>query len=71
VDLNKLYFDHQLLLMKVRQAPTWHKQSQHFARALHLAASIGRVQRDLGATAASGWETASVAGDATCSRAAS
>jgi hypothetical protein len=59
VDLNKLYYDHQVLLMKVCQAPTWHGRSQHVARASHLAGCIGRVQRGLGAAAATAWEAAS------------
>ena len=62
MDLNKLYYDHQVLLMKVCQAPTWHRRSQHIARASHLAGCIGRVQRGLGAAAAGAWEAASATG---------
>lgn len=62
MDLNKLYFDHQLLLMKVQRAPSWHSRTQHFVSASHVAARIGRVQRTLGAKAAGAWEVASAIG---------
>ena len=65
MDLNRLYFDHQLLLMQVQRASSWHRRSQHFVSASHVAARIGRVQRALGARAAAAWEAASVVGSGT------
>ena len=62
MDLNQLYFDHQMLLMKAQAAPTWQRRCQHAVSASHVAVRIGRAQRELGAGGATGWEAAAQAG---------
>jgi hypothetical protein len=57
MDLNRLYSDHQLLLMRADHALNDGAQRVHAAAASHLARQIGHVQRALGAAAAPTWET--------------
>ena len=57
MDLNRLYSDHQILLMAVDRAPSAGSRRVHSVAASQLAGCIGRKQRALGATAASAWET--------------
>jgi hypothetical protein len=57
MDLNRLYSDHQVLLVAAARAPTEGLRRVHSVAASHLAERIGRLQRGVGATAASGWET--------------
>ena len=57
MDLNRLYSDHQILLMQADRAPSEGLRRMHSVAASHLAGRIGCMQRTLGATAASAWET--------------
>lgn len=57
MDLNKLYFDHQLLLLRgLRSLPSRKRD----AAARLLAGQIGTFQRALGAAGANRWETAAL-----------
>jgi hypothetical protein len=56
VDLNQLYFDHQLLLMKARQALSAEVRQVHEFGASLVAGRIGGMQRPLGAACAPAWE---------------
>jgi hypothetical protein len=56
VDLNRLYFDHQLSLMAASRAATCDTRRRHAARASSIAGEIGSAQRALGAAAAASWE---------------
>ncbi len=56
MDLNQLYFDHQLLLMKAAGAASDSVRHEHEAVASRVAGRIGRTQRALGAPAAPVWE---------------
>ena len=53
MDLNRLYFDHQLLLMKAARTP-W--SDARAIDASHLAGRIGCILRANGAAAAPAWE---------------
>jgi len=57
MDLNRLYSDHQILLIEAARAPSEGVRRVHAAAATHIAERIGGVQRALGAAAASSWET--------------
>jgi hypothetical protein len=57
VDLNRLYFDHQCLLMEADRAPSEGFRRAHVAAASHVAEQIGCWQRALGAAAAPAWES--------------
>jgi hypothetical protein len=57
MDLNRLYSEHQILLIEAARAPSEALHRMHAHAAKHLAEKIGRVQRALGAAAAPGWET--------------
>ncbi len=63
MDLNQLYFDHQLLLIRARLAASFGIRDAHEAKASQIALRIGRMQRRLGAAAAQTWERLSVTGD--------
>ena len=56
MDLNQLYFDHQLLLIRAKGAASCVVRHEHEAGASRIARRIGRMQRRLGAAAASKWE---------------
>ena len=56
MDLNRLYFDHQLSLMRASRSPTCDDRRTHASRALRIAGRIGSAQRALGAAAALSWE---------------
>lgn len=60
MDLNQLYFDHQVLQMRADHAPARHVQREHRFGAAVIAGRIGRRQRTLGATAARSWEVLAV-----------
>lgn len=60
MDLNKLYFDHQLLLIRADGSASRNRRAECEIGASRVAARIGCVQRGLGAGAASGWETLAV-----------
>ena len=57
MDFNRLYSDHQILLMHADRAATPALRYVHAVAATHLAGRIGKLQRTLGASAAPGWET--------------
>ena len=57
MDLNQLYSDHQLLLMRMDRAPTRALRHLQEVAASHLAGRIGGLQRALGAAAAPSWES--------------
>ena len=68
MDLNQLYFDHQLLLIRAERAASCGARHEHELSASRIAGRIGCAQRALGAAAAPNWESqAAVEG---CSRAA-
>ncbi len=56
VDLNRLYFDHQLLLMKARDARSSVRRLEFQIEASDVAGRISRSQRRLGAAAAPQWQ---------------
>ena len=56
MDLNKLYFDHQLLVMKAKQALSAELRRTHEAATSLVAGRISHVQRALGAACAPAWE---------------
>lgn len=55
MDLNRLYFDHQLLLMLLAGEPCQERRELHRHCAALIAGRIGCMQVALGARAASGW----------------
>jgi hypothetical protein len=55
VDFNRLYFDHQLLLMKAQQSDSSVRRQALQVKASDVAARITRSQRCLGAAAAPSW----------------
>lgn len=57
MDLNRLYFDHQMLLLRARIAGAGQARQAHETAARRLAGRIGSFQRRSGAAAALGWET--------------
>ena len=60
MDLNKLYFDHQIALMRAGSAgPGELRRDRQFDASL-IAGRIGCMQRSLGAGAARGWESLAV-----------
>lgn len=56
MDLNQLYFDHQLLLIRAGDSVSHTNRHQCETGASQVAARIGCVQRELGAGAAVAWE---------------
>ena len=59
VDFNRLYSDHQILLMQAERAPSEASRHvhEHEVAASHVAGRIGCMQRALGANAASAWDS--------------
>lgn len=55
MDLNDLYFRHQLSVMRARSASDEHARGTHQGHADELAQRIGTWQRRAGAGAASMW----------------
>lgn len=55
MDLNQLYFDHQILLMRAEGAPTPERYLARQREAALVASRIRNVQRSLGAAAAQAW----------------
>lgn len=55
MDLNRLYFDHQLLLMEAERANSPELRQRHHNGAALIAGRIGCMQRALGANAAPAW----------------
>ncbi|MGX7896632.1 hypothetical protein [Tsuneonella sp. HG222] len=56
MDFNRLYSDHQKLLMEVARASSVAVRNRHEDAATSVADRIGTMQRELGADAAPGWE---------------
>lgn len=56
MDLNQLYFDHQILLMKARRAPPRGRRRGFETEASDIAGRITRSQHSLGASAAPQWQ---------------
>ena len=57
MDFNRLYSDHQSLLIEAARAPTGGLRHAHELAASHIAGRIGCMQRALGAAGASAWES--------------
>jgi cytosine/adenosine deaminase-related metal-dependent hydrolase len=55
MDLNQLYSDHQVLLMRARTAGHGERRRVHETNARQIAAQIGCIQHRSGATAARAW----------------
>jgi hypothetical protein len=51
VDLNRLYFRHQILQMRAQHSPRPEQRTRDARRAAAVAARIGSIQRALGAPA--------------------
>lgn len=62
MDLNHLYFQHQLSLMRAASAPDCQARAGHHAEAHGLASRISRFQQGSKAGAAASWGTLSPAG---------
>jgi hypothetical protein len=56
VDLNRLYFDHQLLLIKAQHTRSSVRRLEFRIEASDVAGRISRSQRCLGAAAATQWQ---------------
>jgi hypothetical protein len=56
MDLNHLYFRHQLLLMQASGASNERTSLKHEEKAARIARSIGAFQASAGATAATSWQ---------------
>ena len=63
MDLNQLYFDHQLLLMRAARAPTNDVRRVHELAAVKVARHVRTMQRTLGASAAGTWDALAAAND--------
>jgi hypothetical protein len=59
MDLNRLYFDHQMQLIEAERASSESLHRMHTVAASALAGRIAGIQRALGAAAAPAWETLS------------
>jgi len=55
MDLNRLYFDHQVSLIEAEKASTSALRRDHESEAARIAAVIGHKQVNLGAAAACAW----------------
>ena len=62
MDLNQLYSDHQVLLMKADRAANDDGRLVFEVAASHLAGRIGCMQRALGAAGARGWDALAAMG---------
>jgi len=63
VDLNQLYSDHQLLLMRADRAASESGRRALEVTASHIAGRIGCMQRALGAAGARGWDALAARGE--------
>jgi len=61
MDLNQLYFDHQIAVMRTRTALSCERRGDRQFDASLIAGRIGCMQRALGAPAAPGWEALAAA----------
>jgi hypothetical protein len=57
VDFNRLYSDHQILVVTADRAPCAQVAGVHASAAARMAGRIASAQRELGAAAAHRWET--------------
>lgn len=55
MDLNKLYFDHQIATSRAEVAGSADCREAHREDAAELAIKIGKIQRSLGAAASAAW----------------
>lgn len=55
MDLNRLYFDHQLASSRAETADCDNSRETHSAEAAQLAEEIGKIQLSMGAAAAAAW----------------
>jgi hypothetical protein len=55
MDLNQLYFDHQVLLIRAHGAGRGEARRRHETGARRIAGCIGSIQRGSGAPAAAAW----------------
>ena len=62
MDLNQLYFDHQLLLIGAQRTPSPRLRREREITASHVAGRIGCMQRAVGASAAPAWEALASSG---------
>ncbi|HYD25003.1 MAG TPA: hypothetical protein VEB68_09405 [Croceibacterium sp.] len=60
MDLNQLYFDHQLIMMQAERTLGFGARRELEIGASHLAGRIGCMQRALGAAGAPAWEALAV-----------
>lgn len=56
MDLNQLYFDHQVLLIGAARALSCELRKEHELGASQIAQRIGCMQKSVGAGAAAGWD---------------
>jgi hypothetical protein len=56
MDLNQLYYDHQILLMRAAKAPNGTDKAAHRANAATIARTITGMHRASGARAMQSWE---------------
>lgn len=56
MDINQLYFDHQISLMRASASGSPQLRLAHHANATGIAQRIERIHRDAGAGAATRWE---------------
>lgn len=56
MDLNRLYFDHQISLMRAAASPCANRRRHHRAQASATARSIEGIHRASGASALGEWE---------------
>jgi hypothetical protein len=69
MNINQLYHDHQILLMRACRAGPGAKRDVHQSGARAVAARIGLEQRRIGAAAAAQWERLSAPVAAICAAA--
>ena len=62
MDLNRLYFDHQISLMRASLASDCVTRNLHDANARAIAREVAQHQKAAGAGGAARWEAASFAG---------
>ena len=67
MDLNQLYFDHQIAVMRADRAPSRQFRRDHRFDASLIAGRIGCMQRALRAGAAPAWEALAAQGAANLS----
>lgn len=56
MDLNRLYFQHQIAIMKASAAPNLRIRTIQWTRATSIAGQIARIQRKIGAEASVMWD---------------